>query len=476
MVRKKFARLRGLLVKLVVSEDAFGLRERKPYKVSNTENYDQDQARDAHGRWASGVDVDELRHGEDEVSKGFRREVDSGTGTLEMMREFPQAEFVENSFCPTGEGGGIDPSCSPTFHYSVRENSIHLELIRTYKPGQHEEVMRHIYEAARSNKKSKITGSVTGEARRRLFTRLGWKVTSSRDRGDATVFEIEIQVPPRPTTNRFQFHSSPDKVLEFQKWLRLQFKSVLLGKSDEELWAEFARRGYEKGAGRAFEDVNKKRRWLPGEGDFYGRSKQEFLKSSFGRAESTDKLRLLASRSFTDLRNVTEDMATRMGRTLMDGLARGANPRELVDGLMDDLEVSEVRAEAIARTEIIRAHAEGQLDAMEKLGVEEVGVAVEWDTAKDGRVCPRCKPLQGVVLTIQEAHGLIPNHPNCRCAFVPANVGEDTSKQLRTKQEILDAFEEADVDPPELDEKRPEPLVEPTKNELHEFSRLVRSL
>lgn len=30
---------------------------------------------------------------------------------LAMMREFPQAEFVENAFCPTGSGGGVDPSC-----------------------------------------------------------------------------------------------------------------------------------------------------------------------------------------------------------------------------------------------------------------------------------------------------------------------------------------------------------------------------
>lgn len=264
--------------------------------------------------------------------------------------------------------------------------------------------------------------------------------------------------------NRWQFAASRDKIAEFQKWLRQQFKAVLLGKSDEELWAEFARKGFEKGAGRAFDDVNKKRRWSPGQGDFYAGSRQEFLRSSFGRPESVEKLQLLASRSFTDLTNVTEDMAARMSRTLMDGLARGANPRELVDQLTEDLDVSEVRAETIARTEIIRSHSEGQLDALEQLGVKEVGVAVEWSTAGDLRVCPSCKPLEGVVLKIEEAHGLIPAHPNCRCAFIPANVGEDTSKQKRTKKEIEDAFAESDVEMPEIGEDRPLPFIDPVKN------------
>jgi len=296
---------------------------------------------------------------------------------------------------------------------------------------------------------------------------------------NAVYHHVVIPKPHRSVTkNRFQFRSSPDKILEFQKWLREQFASTMLGKSDEELWAKFAEQGYRKGQGRAFDDVNKSRRWQPGKGEFYAGSKDQFLRTSFGRPESVDKLKLLAGRSFTDLRNVTEDMATRMSRTLMDALSRGANPRDLVADLSEDLDVSEARAETIARTEIIRAHAEGQLDAMEKMGVEEVGVAVEWDTAKDGRVCPHCQPLQGVVLTVEEAHGLIPQHPNCRCSFVPANVGEDDSEQKRTKQEILDAFEEAEVEPPELDDVRPKPLVEATKNvyvtpELRELSRFL---
>jgi len=96
---------------------------------------------------------------------------------------------------------------------------------------------------------------------------------------------------------------------------------------------------------------------------------------------------------------------------------------------------------AVARTEIIRTHAEGQLDAFERLGVTEVGVMAEWITADDERVCPLCKSLDGVVLKVKEARGLLPRHTNCRCAWTPANVGEDESKQKRSKSAIQKAID-----------------------------------
>ena len=77
------------------------------------------------------------------------------------------------------------------------------------------------------------------------------------------------------------------------------------------------------------------------------------------------------------------------------------------------------RATRLARTEIVHTYAEGSLDSYERLGVEEVGVLAEWSTAGDDRVCPQCSSLEGQILTIKEARGLIPLHPNCRCAWIP---------------------------------------------------------
>lgn len=78
--------------------------------------------------------------------------------------------------------------------------------------------------------------------------------------------------------------------------------------------------------------------------------------------------------------------------------------------------------------QITAAHAEGQLDGFESLGITEVGADVEFVTvAGPGateaemiklRVCPKCRALAGQTYTLQEARGVIPQHPKCRCNWL----------------------------------------------------------
>lgn len=67
----------------------------------------------------------------------------------------------------------------------------------------------------------------------------------------------------------------------------------------------------------------------------------------------------------------------------------------------------------------IHAHAEGQLDGFEDLGIEEVGADVEFSTSDDDIVCPICEKLKEAVYTIDAARGVIPVHPRCRCSWLP---------------------------------------------------------
>ena len=82
--------------------------------------------------------------------------------------------------------------------------------------------------------------------------------------------------------------------------------------------------------------------------------------------------------------------------------------------------LSRTRARAIARTEVMFAHAEGQLDCFQRLGVEELGIMAEFSTAGDDLVCTKCLPYEGKEYTVDEARGLIPIHPNCRCTWIPS--------------------------------------------------------
>ena len=239
---------------------------------------------------------------------------------------------------------------------------------------------------------------------------------------------------------RWQFMMDSGKLSAFQSWMAAEMQDVITSDpttTADDWWAKYVQEGYRKGAGRAFDDVRKP--VLSEKPDFYQGTRQEFLQSAFGRPEHIEKVKLLASRVFTDLQNVTKDLETKMTRVLVDGLSQGLNPRDIARNLLKTTDLSKTRAKTIARTEIIRAHAEGQLDSLERLGVEEVGVMVEWSTAGDRRVCPLCVPLDGTVLKISEARGIIPRHPNCRCTWIPANVGEKKAKQKRGPVQVAGA-------------------------------------
>lgn len=227
------------------------------------------------------------------------------------------------------------------------------------------------------------------------------------------------------------FLPTQGKLDAFRAWIVAQLAAGVLRPpgDDQEAWYErFLSEGYQRGVKRAYSDV---RMDLPGlSQDFKDGAAAQFA-ASFGAPVDIERIKLLASRTLTDLKNVTAQMAAQMSNALMDGLLRGDSPRKIARRLNERVDVGRSRALTIARTEIIRAHAEGQLSGYEALGVEEIDVMAEWSTAGDSKVCPKCRPMEGVVLKVSEARGLIPFHPNCRCSWIPAGVGESEEGQHR---------------------------------------------
>lgn len=173
-------------------------------------------------------------------------------------------------------------------------------------------------------------------------------------------------------------------------------------------------------------------------------------------------LDVLAGRNFTSLSGLTSAMANTLQQTLHDHLTKGSGAREVARALRDKVGITAKRAEVIARTEVIRAFAEGQLTMFDKLGVTQVGAQVEWSTARDGRVCPECADMEGEVYDVEDARGKIPLHPNCRCAWLPhfgkgeaARFGEDTAEEGQAvidEQDAAAELEQGPIDEPDEDE------------------------
>lgn len=261
-------------------------------------------------------------------------------------------------------------------------------------------------------------------ALRKRFHRLASELVELIEKEDAFLlkplpvyFETVLNV-------KFAFSTDADKILAFREWLQDRINKGILhtdeGVDPEKPWtSDFIHSAYKKGLIRAFNMARKKDKWRGTQ--FYEGQKAQFLSDVFLVGEATSKLQLLYTRAYDHLKNITSDMSVKLGQTLAEGLAHGKGPREIAEEIERKVKgISRERAERLARTEIIHAHAEGQLDAFERLGVESVGVQAEWATAGDTSVCPRCAEMEGTIVPVKEAHGLIPLHPNCRCAWIPA--------------------------------------------------------
>ncbi len=73
-------------------------------------------------------------------------------------------------------------------------------------------------------------------------------------------------------------------------------------------------------------------------------------------------------------------------------------------------------ANTVARTETSRAYNVGRLDGFAQTGVVD---RVQFSTSPDERLCPVCAPLEGTVYKLADAVDYIPQHPNCRCQWIP---------------------------------------------------------
>lgn len=234
-------------------------------------------------------------------------------------------------------------------------------------------------------------------------------------------------IPVQIYNNRWAGMADSEKVKAFRKWLSERVDALLLPTDElseltESYWRQFTREAYGKGLSRAFDTIKRRGSKIAESAAIkFQAAKNQFLELAFGGPVAQRKLDILSDRVFSDLKGVTDAMSTNISRELVDGLTKGESPLTVGRNINKQVDkIGKQRATTIARTETIRAHAEGNLDAMEELGISKVSVAVEWSTAGDDRVCPLCEPLNGVEMSISEARGILPRHPNCRCAWIPA--------------------------------------------------------
>lgn len=263
----------------------------------------------------------------------------------------------------------------------------------------------------------------TASIRTRFDSEVRRRFRKALDKLESRLVEIIGGTPIQPVTNdageRYVFERSSDKVTEFMRWLNRQVRAGVLGVSEgadlkraaESAWSNvYIDTAYQRAIRQAGQNLKR------------GGAKvsESWITEAFNRPVHADRVGLIYTRTFEELIDVTEVMARQISDVLAAGMAEGRNPLDIARDLRDRVDkVGITRARLIARTEVIAAHADATLNSYQEAGVEGVEVEAEWSTAGDSRVCPACQANEGRLFTIQEARGMIPLHPNCRCAFLP---------------------------------------------------------
>lgn len=225
----------------------------------------------------------------------------------------------------------------------------------------------------------------------------------------------------------FDFTRSSDKVDGFMAWLREQEeleileiieRRSLLGEIITEPWTNnYIRVAYEKGVIRAGQELRKLGYEIP----------EYIIGGSLLNAPiHADAVGLLYTRALSELRGITEAMDQQISRLLSQGLAEGQYPYNIAKVLNDRVDkIGITRAKMLARTEIVRAHHNATINEYKSWGIEGVKVQAEW-LISGIDTCPIClgfasggKNNDGVY-TLDEILPLIPAHPNCLCAAIPA--------------------------------------------------------
>jgi len=229
----------------------------------------------------------------------------------------------------------------------------------------------------------------------------------------------------------FSFRRSADKVTGFMEWLNAQEEKGVLEivhrfdslRGIEDAWTDvYIRRAYDRGVLTGRQELRKAGYDVPV-------LTPPEVPALLAQPMHADRLGVLFTRTFSELKGVTRAMDQQISRVLADGLMRGDNPEIIAKALNNRVgKIGITRWRTVARTEIVRAHHVANIAEFEQWGVDGVKVQAEWLTG-GFRVCPICQSLEGKVFPLKEIEGMIPRHPNCKCAALPVDAPKEKRRR-----------------------------------------------
>ena len=237
----------------------------------------------------------------------------------------------------------------------------------------------------------------------------------------------------------FEFVRTPQKVSMFMDWLEKQEDVGILQKvirpgaiGVESAWSDvYIDSAYAKGMRRGRTELQRAGYPVPTFEQTPGG-----LAGTMNQPIHADRIGIIYSRTFEDLKSVTQAMNAQVRRKIADGLtvglarglAEGKNPRviarELYKNVADRVDkIGITRARMIARTEVLNAHNEALMAQYEQ-AEKDIGRPVMVDVSTGANPCDICVGLAASgPYPLAEARGMLPAHPNCVCVHIPVGKG-----------------------------------------------------
>lgn len=243
----------------------------------------------------------------------------------------------------------------------------------------------------------------------------------------------------------FAFLRTDDKVKKFMEWLKAQEDAGILevtirpgtGAGLNGAWTDmYIQSSYAKGIQRSRLEL-KKAGYHPKGG---ARSVVTFdpqvgasIAAAMNSPFHADRLGVLFTRTFEDLKTVMNVTDTAIRRSMIDGLttgltkgmSEGLHPSVIARNLLKDTEhhldaIGRTRANMIARTETARAHNTATFAEYRRADAQMM-VTVEVEVLLGPNPCDECQRLKdGGPYTIEQLEAWLPLHPNCVCAPLPS--------------------------------------------------------
>lgn len=160
-----------------------------------------------------------------------------------------------------------------------------------------------------------------------------------------------------------------------------------------------------------------------------------------------NRLQLAYTQGYSDWRGLSDYTRQQLASVIMEGIARGANPRDVEADIVNRVDVSHSRARTIAQTEITNtlrsANRKEVIEARETLGIETTMLWMSalmkttrsWHASRHGRFYT---PEE-----IEDFYSQNGNRYNCHCAQTPALLMDSKPVILESSKDRMDKQRES---------------------------------